>query len=61
MKKQQRLILHSLYFASLIFLFSYSSCTSNDGTKETSKDSTTMVTPMPMAENKSHELKIETQ
>ena len=48
----------SLVIASLIFLFSYSSCSSNDGTKETLKDSTTMVTEMPMAENKSHDLKI---
>ena len=48
----------TLLIASLIFLFSYSSCTSNDGTKETMKDSTTMVSEMPMVENKSHDLKI---
>jgi len=48
----------TLLIASLIFLFSYSSCSSNDGTKETLKDSTTMVTEMPMAGNKSHDLKI---
>ena len=48
----------TLLTASLVFLFSYSSCTSNDGTKETLKDSTTMVSEMPMAENKSHDLKI---
>jgi hypothetical protein len=45
-------------FAALIFLFGYSSCSSNAGTKETTGDSTTMVTPMPMADNKGHELKI---
>ena len=48
----------SLLIVSLFFLFSYSSCSSNDGTKETLKDSTTMVSEMPMAENKSHDLKI---
>ena len=48
----------TLLIASVIFLFSYSSCSSNDGTKETLKDSTTRVTEMPMAENKSHGLKI---
>lgn len=48
----------TLLFASLIFLVSYSSCLSNDGTKEKSTDSTEMVTEMPMAENKSHDLKI---
>ena len=48
----------TLLIASLIFLFSYSSCSSNDGTKETSKDTTSMVSEMPMADNSSHELKI---
>jgi hypothetical protein len=48
----------TLLIASLIFLFSDSSCSSNDGTKETLNDSTTMVTEMPMAESKSLELKI---
>ena len=48
----------TLLIASLIFLFSYSSCSSNDGTKETAKETTTMASEMPMAENKSHELKI---
>ncbi len=42
----------------ILFLFGYPGCSSNDGTKETLKDSTTMVTEMPMTENKSHELKI---
>ena len=42
----------------LIFLFSYSSCSSNDGTKKTVKDSTKMVSEMPMAENKNYDLKI---
>ena len=41
--------------ASLIF---FPSCSSNDTTKETTKDSTSMATEMPMAENKSHDLKI---
>ena len=48
----------SLLIVSLIFLFSYSSCSSNDGTKETTKDKSSMVSEMPMAENKSHDLKI---
>jgi hypothetical protein len=49
----------TLIIASLIFLFSYSSCSSNDGTKETTKDKSSMVSEMPMAENKSYDLKIE--
>ena len=48
----------SLLIVTLIFLFSYSSCSSNEGTKETTKDTTSMVSDMPMAENKSHDLKI---
>lgn len=48
----------TLLIASLIFLFSYSSCSSNEGTKETIKDTTSKVSEMPMAENKSHDLKI---
>ena len=48
----------SLLIVSLFFLFSYSSCSSNDGTKETKKDKSSMVSEMPMAENKSHDLKI---
>jgi hypothetical protein len=42
----------------ILFLFGYPGCTSNDASKETSKDSVTMVMDMPMAENKSHDLKI---
>ncbi len=42
----------------ILFLFGYPGCTSNDGSKETSAESTSMVSEMPMAENKSHELKI---
>jgi hypothetical protein len=42
----------------ILFLFGYPGCTSNDTSKETSKDSVTMVMDMPMAENKSHDLKI---
>jgi hypothetical protein len=45
----------TLLFASLIFL---SSCSSNEGKKETAKDTPAMVSEMPMAENKSHDLKI---
>ena len=49
----------TLLFASFVFLLSYSSCSSDNGTKETSKkDTTSMVSEMPMAENKSHDLKI---
>ena len=48
----------SLLIVSLIFIFSYSSCSSNNGTKETTKDNPSMVSEMPMAENKSHDLKI---
>ena len=44
-----------LLIASLFFL---SSCSSNEGSKETTKNVTPMVSEMPMAENKSHELKI---
>ena len=42
----------------ILFMFGYPGCTSNDTSKETSKDSAAMVTEMPMAENKSHDLKI---
>lgn len=42
----------------ILFLFGYPGCTSNDTSKETSKESVTMVTEMPMAGNKSHDLKI---
>lgn len=42
----------------IIVLFSYSGCTSNDGTKEATPDTTAMVTEKPMAVNKSHDLKI---
>lgn len=45
----------SLLIASVILLYS---CSSNEGTKETAKDNTAMVSEMPMAENKSHDLKI---
>lgn len=48
----------TLMIASLIFLFSYSSCSSNEGTNEIAKDSTSVVPEMPMAENKNHDLKI---
>lgn len=42
----------------ILFMFGYPGCTSNNTSKETSKDSAAMVTEMPMAENKSHDLKI---
>lgn len=48
----------TLLIASLIFLFSYSSCSSNDGTKETAKEATTMTSEMAMTDSKSDELKI---
>ena len=42
----------------ILFLFGYPGCSSNQEPKETLMDSTAMVTQMPMAENKSHDLKI---
>jgi hypothetical protein len=48
----------TLLIASLIFLVSYSGCSSNDGTKETAKETTTMASEMPMDKSKSHDLKI---
>ena len=42
----------------ILFLFGYPGCSSNQETKEPLMDSTAMVTQMPMAENKSHDLKI---
>lgn len=48
----------SLLIASLISLFSYSSCTFNDKTKDTMTEKPPMVTKIVMAENKSHDLKI---
>lgn len=45
----------TLLIASLAFL---TSCSSNQGKKESTKDETSLVAPMPMAENKSHNLKI---
>ena len=44
--------------ASSILLFSFSACTSNDGTKETTNEKPTMNAEMPMTDNSSHELKI---
>ncbi len=50
----------SLLFASFVFLLSCSSCSTDNGKKETSKkDEISTVSDMPMAENKSHELKID--
>ncbi len=48
----------ALLFATVIFFFSFSGCSSNDKVNETSKDNSTMVSQMPMAENKNHDLKI---
>ncbi len=45
----------TLLIVSFIFLYS---CSSNEGTKENAKDNKAMVSEMPMAENKSHDLKI---
>ncbi len=47
-----------LLFATVVLPLSYSSCSSNDGTKETEKESASMVGEMPMTDNKSHDLKI---
>jgi hypothetical protein len=47
-----------LLFATVIFLFSFSSCTSKDETKEASKDTTAMASEMAMTEDKSLDLKI---
>ena len=48
----------SLLITATILIFSYSGCTSNDGTIETSKETTPVVSEMPMTDNGSHELKI---
>ena len=48
----------SLLLVAVIFIFSYSGCSPTDGTKDTSKDTTAMVSEMPMTDNSSHELKI---
>ena len=48
----------SLVIVSLIFLFSYSSCLLNEGAKERTKGNSSMVSEMPMAENKNNDLKI---
>jgi hypothetical protein len=48
-----------LLFAVIIFVFNYSGCASNGGTKETIIDIPSTVSEMPMAENKNHELKID--
>ena len=47
-----------LLIAPDIFLFSYFSCWSNGGARETVKDLTFMLTEISMAENKSDDLKI---
>ncbi len=43
---------------AVIIILSFSTCSSTDGTKETSNDTTAMVTEMPMKDNGTHELKI---
>jgi len=48
----------SLLLGVTILIFGYSGCTSNEGTKETSKETIPVVSEMPMADNGSHELKI---
>ena len=42
----------------ILFIFGYPGCTSNETSKETSKDSVALVTEMHMDESKSHDLKI---
>jgi hypothetical protein len=48
----------TLLSVPIIFFFIHSGCSSNTGTKETAKDSVSMVTEMAMSDNKSHELQI---
>ncbi len=47
-----------ILLVAVIIILSFTACSSTDGTKETSKDTTPVVSEMPMAENKSHDLKI---
>ena len=48
-----------LQLVAVLILFGYPGCSSNtDESKETSTDTASMVTPMPMANNKGHELKV---
>lgn len=48
----------SWLIASIILLFSFSSCASSDGNKDTNNENPIMKAEMPMADNSGHELKI---
>jgi hypothetical protein len=48
----------TILFVVVVFLFSYSSCSSGDGTKESSNNTTPMTSGISMTGNGSHEIKI---